>query len=249
MSPAPVILQTALPADQQHPAPLPGIKPCMPTDWLRVDEAYGPQMAYRAALIAQEPKAVLHEPPATAQITAELWSEVQALLPGLGFQMTGDQITCPDGRRVTYNPDAPLWTLGHLLQEDLCILEKQGDAHVLTAAVVCFPANWRLSDKINRPLIGIHAPVPEYDSNLAARVQRLFDGVQVGRPLWRCNRLSYADADLHQPRKRAVSADMPFIRSERQCILRLPISRAVVFTIHSYVVRADDLHGTRSAAT
>ena len=33
---------------------------------------------------------------------------------------------------------------------------------------------------------------------------------------------------------------MPFTRSERQCILRLPESDAVVFTIHTYVVRDGD---------
>jgi len=33
---------------------------------------------------------------------------------------------------------------------------------------------------------------------------------------------------------------MPFLRSERQCILRLPETEAVVFTIHTTVVRRDD---------
>ena len=111
---------------------------------------------------------------------------------------------------------------------------------MLTAAALCFPANWRLADKIEQPLTGIHAPVEEYDADIARRVQRLFDGVRAGRPLWRFNKLRYADADLHQPRRRETGRDMPFIRSERQCILRLPESDAVAFTIHTYVVRDGD---------
>ena len=38
---------------------LPGMAPCAADDWLRVDEAYGRQMAYRARLLAERPAAVL----------------------------------------------------------------------------------------------------------------------------------------------------------------------------------------------
>ena len=62
----------------------------------------------------------------------------------------------------------PMGTLGHLVQEDLCLMEKRGEEHVLTAAVLCFPASWRLADKIGRPLEAIHVPVPEYDAKARA---------------------------------------------------------------------------------
>ena len=92
-------------------------------------------------------------------------------------------------------------------------------------------------------MIGIHEPVREYDATLARRVQRLLDGVRAGRPLWRFNVLTYADPALFQPR----SAQAPrrsqdgeghsYRRSERQCLLRLPRTGAVAFSIHTYVVR------------
>lgn len=233
----PVILQDALPPAHAGTPSLPGTAPCAADDWLRIDEAYASQMAYRAALLAQKPDAVLSEDAAIRDIATEVLDEALKILPGLGFRVDQDHVVCPDGRTVAIARDAPLWTLGHLVQEDICILEKQGDAHVMTGAVLCFPANWRLAEKMNRPLIGIHAPVPEYDANVARRVQRLFDGVQVGRPLWRFNKLSYVDAELHQPFKREVAGRMPYVRSERQCVLRMPRSRAVVFTIHTFVVR------------
>jgi hypothetical protein len=233
-----LILQQSLPAAQQGDVKLPGMGPCAPQDWLRVDDAYKAQMAYREKLLAERSEAVLYQSDAALEASREVLEEALAILPGIGFDVCKGHVICPDGRKVVVDFDAPLRSMGHLVQEDICILEKRGAEHVLTAAVLCFPANWRLAEKVERPLTGIHDPVDEYDDNIARRVQRLFDGVRVGQPLWRFNKLTYADADLHQPRRREVGAEMPFLRSERQCILRLPSTDAVVFTIHSFVVRA-----------
>jgi hypothetical protein len=171
----------------------------------------------------------------------EVLEQALPLLPQMGFTRLPHGLRCPDGRVVVVDRDQPLLTLGHLLQEDICILQKQGGEHVLTGAVLCFPANWRLADKAGRGLAGIHAPVEEYDANLTARVQRLFNAVRAGQPLWRFNRLTYRDADLHQPFRKNDGGQGDFIRMERQCILRLPRTQAVVFSIHTYVVRETGL--------
>jgi dimethylamine monooxygenase subunit A len=235
-----MILQQVLPSEQSGDVRLPGVAPCEAEDWLRVDDAYDAQMRYRSALIAGRPLDVLYEPEGARAASSEVLREALAILPQLGFDVEDRRVLCPDGREVDLDWQAPLRCLGHLVQEDICVLQKRGDEHVLAAAVLCFPANWRLAEKVEQPLTAIHVPVDEYDANIARRVHRLFDGVQVGRPLWRFNRLAYADADLHQPRKREVDEAMPFLRSERQCILRLPETGAVVFTIHTTVVRRDD---------
>lgn len=233
-----MILHDRLPQAQQGAPRLPGTQPCAADDWLRVDDVYAAQMQYRAELLSSRKDAVLYEDQAGHDANREVLAEALKILPDLGFTVSQTHVTCPDGRVVAIDWQAPLHTLGHLVQEDICVLQKQGDEHVMTGAVLCFPANWRLADKINRPLTGIHEPVDDYDDNIARRVQRLFDGVQAGRPLWRFNKLSYADPDLHQPYK-CVSGDAArFTRSERQCILRLPQTGAVVFAIHTFVVRA-----------
>nr|WP_025052577.1 DUF3445 domain-containing protein [Sulfitobacter noctilucae] len=230
-----VILQSTLPPEMEVLKALPGVAPCAAQDWLRVDEAYPAQMAYRRELLRTRSDKVLWTDPAAQPAAQELLREVLALLPDLGFAVHDGHVICPDGISVPLTDDDPLLTLGHLVQQDLCILERRGEEHVLTGAVLCFPANWRLADKVGRGLLAIHDPVDEYDNQLARRVQRLFDGVQVGRPLWRFNRLDYLDADLHQPYRKASGAG-GFIRSERQCILRLPQTKAVVFAIHTFVV-------------
>lgn len=241
-----MILQARIPYDTTtHPA-LPGIKPFAMADWLVVDEAFAGQMARRDALVTERPAAVLAMDAGARPAAAELLDMVLAHL-GPGYAVGAD-VTRPDGVTVPLDRADPMRTLARLVQEDLVIMERRPDLggaeHVLTAAALCFPASWTLAEKFLRPLTGIHVPVPEYDANIAARVQRLFDGVQVDRPLWRWNGLHYADPELHQPRaeadKRPLPADPQFYRSERQCLVRLPVSRAVVFSIHTYVVAVAD---------
>ncbi len=217
--------------------------PAAPHDWLRVDEAYNAQMQRRLALLRDQRDDVLWMDAQVRGAAQEVLDQVLQLLPALGFEVTAETTVCPDGRSVGIDRAAPLLTLGQLVQQDICLLQKRGAEHVLVGAILCFPASWRLAEKAGRPLIGIHEPVEEYDENLARRVQRLFDGVRVGRPLWRFNRLWYDDPELHQPRSanapRRIQPNQqaaPYIRSERQCVVRMPVSDVVVFSIHTYVV-------------
>lgn len=235
------VLHTRIPFDPFDQPPLPGIRPFDMGDWLVADEAFAGQMALRDQLIAGRPEAVLYLEEAARPAAEELLDTVlQAIAPD-----AVDTVTRADGVRVSIDRANPMATLGRLVQEDFCILEKRGDEHVLTAAVLCFPASWTLSEKAGRPLLGIHEPVEEYDAGIAARVQRLFDGVRVGMPLWRFNRLWYVDAALHQPRRASERRPRPepgvggYLRSERQCLVRLERSRAVVFSIHTYVLGRD----------
>ncbi|MCL6285062.1 DUF3445 domain-containing protein [Ruegeria sp. 2012CJ41-6] len=240
------ILQRTIPYDPLTPRPLPGIAPVRMKDWLLRDEAFAAQMAQRAALLGARRNDVLalHE---SARPAAE---ELLDLVLSLAYPGAGPQVTRPDGVRVTIDRADPLATLGQLVQEDLCILLKQGDEHVLTGAVLCFPASWMLAEKYLRPLVAIHEPVAPYDGSIAKRVQRLFDGVQPERPLWRFNALWYVDPALHQPRSMHDRRDAPaaktadYLRSERQCILRLPQTRAVIFSIHTYVLARADIAPT-----
>ena len=233
---------------------LPGVQPLDPADWLLVDDAFAGQMALRDDLIATAPEQVHAQHPKARAAAVELLETVLAVLADRpGFTRSGDSLCRPDGVTVPLNPAAPLLTLGRLVQADWCLLQPEGGAHVLTGAILCFPASWRLADKIGRPLPAIHAPVPEYDAPLAARVQRLFDGVRAGAPLWRANLLAYADPTLHQPLPEGtprppVPAPAPYLRSERQAIARLPRTGAVVFSIHTAVVPRAALTPAQRAA-
>ncbi|WP_377186890.1 heme-dependent oxidative N-demethylase family protein [Ruegeria meonggei] len=223
--------------------PLPGIQPTSMDNWLLRDDAFAAQMQRREALLANHRSDVLALDPEAEPAAQELLE----LVLTHAYGGVADQVTRPDGQTVLIDRSRPLDTLCKLVQEDLCILQKRGDEHVLTGAILCFPASWSLSEKFLRPLIDIHNPVDSYDINIARRVQRLFDGIQPGRPLWRFNALTYEDAELFQPRsanapRRERNAQTaPYLRSERQTLLRLPETRAVIFSIHTYVLELEHL--------
>jgi hypothetical protein len=238
------IFQRSTPHDISNVRALPGVLPLKREDWLHVDDAFADQMALRDALLKTRRDDVLAQSPGAQEAVDELLSFTLSWLAehGAGYEVSDTKVKRPDGVEIAVEPEDALITLGRLVQEDLCILQRRGDEHVLIAAVVCFPASWTLGQKIGRPLVTIHEPVDSYDDQIARRVQRLFDGVQPDRPLWRFNRLNYADFDLFQPTRRAQprgaedTAAFPYLRTERQCILRLPKTSACVFSIHTYVM-------------
>lgn len=239
------ILQPAIPSDQraQAAARLPAMRLLDPADWLRVDPAFGAQLAEKARLIAQRRGDVIAALPQSGPALAELLETVRDALDARpDFIVSGADVQRPDGRRVTIDPADPLGSLARLLQEDVCLLERHGDDHVLTAAAVCFPSSWTLAEKIGRPMSAIHAPVAAYDAQVAARVQRMFDHLAAGRILWRANLLAHDDPDLFHARRMgdarpAVPARSRYERSERQTLRRMPKSGALVFTIHTTVAR------------
>lgn len=213
-------------------------------EWLLVDEAFAPQMARKEQLLDLRREEVISLDDSAQDAAGELLDLV--LATAFRDQKGYRRILRPDGARVTLDRGDALGTLGRLVQEDFCILHKSGDAHHLTGAVLCFPASWTLSEKFMQPLTGIHAPVEGYDDTMGRRVQRLFDGVRPGRPLWRFNALWYPDSELHQPRSMTAPRapcdprTARYLRSERQCIVRLPRTGAVVFSIHTYVLARKD---------
>jgi dimethylamine monooxygenase subunit A len=245
----PPILQSCLPHlpwMDPRMVRLPGVLPLEGDDWLVTDDAFAAQMAERDHLIADRPKAVHAMLPGAEPAAAELLAVVVDKLAGMpGYVMGPDAVTRPDGVLVQLDRAKPLLTLGRLVQEDLCLMEAGPAGQVLTGAVLCFPASWTLAEKIGRPLMRIHGTVPSYSDEIARRVQRMFDAVRVDQPLWRMNYLTYDDHVLHQPRREGTPRPRPvghfLVRSERQCFVRLPQTRAVVFSIHTYVVKADTL--------
>lgn len=255
--PAP-ILHDALPLKVwMHPqlARLPGIVPLAPGDWVLRDSAYAAQMAERERLIAAHPDLVHALMPQARAAAEELHAIIAARLPGEGFGLAGAVWTCPDGRRVADDPAQPLLTLGRLVQPDLCLMMPGPEGeHVLAGAILCFPARWTLAEKIGRPLLRIHRPVPSYDATMARRVQRLFDAVHVDRPLMRGNALAHDDPTLFWPKREAektpdrVPGSGAYVRIERQCLIRLPVSRAVLFSIQTCIAARSTLTAEEDAA-
>ncbi len=234
-----MILNRRLPHNPFLQRRLPGVQP-LGDPWLYVSDTHAAQMAARRHLIATARDDVIWAAPQAAAAVDEMLDMVIDALPD-GYTRQGDSVIRADGYRVPLDRADPLATLGHLVQEDFCLMMPDGGEHALQAAVLCFPSSWRLREKAGRRLVSIHVPVPEYDASIAARVQRLFDGVQIGRPLTR-NNLIWADrAVLYNPKTEFAhhygrTDAAPYLRTERQCLVRLPRSGGVVFSIHTFLM-------------
>ncbi len=141
----------------------------------------------------------------------------------------------------------PIDAAGRLVAEDLCLLVPQPRAGgwILGAGSVCFPSHWRLADKLGQPVAAIHAPVPHYPAELAARVDLFLDRLRVGPGVWRRNWTVHTSARLFAPTPPpppdppvtpADAADRLWFRSEYQTLRRLPGSDAIVFGIRTQQV-------------
>ena len=239
------ILQDHIPYDVSAKKPLPGIAPLTPDGWITEDEAFAAQMAERDRLISEIPEKVFCDAGASLDAKSEVLEEILKLLRSRpNYKISSTDVIRPDGIRVKLYGD-PLLTAARLVQEDLCIHEKSTDEeHVLTAGVLCFPASWTLSEKVGRPLSSVRGPVVEYDENIAKRVQRLFDGIQSGRPVWRFNLLQYVRPELYQPRKEADARRIDqdygsgdYTRTEHQSLVRMPKTGSILFSIHTYIIK------------
>ena len=124
--------------------------------------------------------------------------------------------------------------------DDLCILQD-GDDGVprLTAAVLCSPNRWRLTEKIGGTMATIHSPVARYDSDLDSPVNAMLARLAPARPVWRINWGITNHPALFQPDTPPQTpamdpADM-WLRVEWQTLRRLPVTGAVLFGIRTHV--------------
>ena len=242
-----LIFQKSIPYDTTYPK-LPGTRPISPDEWIICDDAFSQQMALRDELIETKRDKVLAISDQANEAAVELSKKaLEFSIKSLGYQKSNDEVIRPDEVSIKIDLSDPMRFLGRLVQNDFCILQKVGDEHVLTAASLCFPASWSLEEKFLKPLIDIHIPVKEYNEEIAKRVQRLFDGLQVSRPVWRFNALYYEEPDLfqprsvNQPRKKPAPNQVNYFRSERQTLIKLPETKAIVFGIHTFVIKTQNL--------
>ncbi len=234
-----------LPFMEPRTAKAPGLSPLCPEMWTVRDADYAAQMAYRAELLRERRPIVIDEVPECAAPAQDLLTELLGHIATCpGFHVGDRHVQRPDGVAVELNPHDPFGTIGNLVCEDFCLLDRpEGtDEYRLVGAVLVFPSRWSLAEKLGHPLTIIHDPVPDYDETLARRVNRVFDTLRPGRGLVRINWLVHATSELHLPlglelKKSGWSepSDTLFLRTERQTLVRLPRTGSVAFGIKTSV--------------
>jgi hypothetical protein len=211
-----------------------GLRPLVFATWFEIDGHYAQEMALKTALLKDSYDVVVATNPEGDEASFELLKEVR------GFLRTYH----PEIDLAPTEGEHPIVEASRLVQEDLCVLVKD-DAWRLRAACVCFPSRWSLATKIGTTLDDIHSPVPLYDQVLARPTSAFFDRLTPERSFWRLNWTLLDSPVLHQPYGARTSpsgglADW-FFRVERQTLRQLPQTRAIVFTIRTYVASAASL--------
>ena len=227
-----------------------GIKALDLAQWIEIDECFAAQLEERRALLEQRRGEVLDALPESGAGQREL---LQLLLdhlperfPDLYRRCDGriDNLSTGERFAIAAFEDAPLALAGRLVQEDLCLMQRGDGGYRLVAAVLCFPAHWRLADKLGRPLDLIHGPVPGFGERLADPVDRFFRSIQVERPVWRVNWSLVDQPTLFLPPEHRGqpkplipdnAGEQLWLRVERQTLRRLPRSGDVAFGIHTHV--------------
>ena len=223
-------------------------------DWIEPDDMLAAQLREKEQLLSERHQEVFAALPqataGSAETLALLVEHLPARFPRL-YRRSGAKLeNLVTGQRWDVRDSAlhPLDLAGRLVQEDLCLMQRQPDTEVyhLVGASLCFPTRWKLADKIGRPLNAIHAPIPGYAEQLAVSMDRFFDRLHVDRPVWRLNWSVMDDPTLFQPGghgrtgvNSAVTAhnagDTLWLRMERQTLRRLPDSLDILFTIRVHV--------------
>lgn len=220
----------------------PGLMPLDPAEWFVIHADFAAQMAYRDRLIAEKTETVL--------------AAAAGRAGGGGGTVAGGG---RGGRGAAGLPRRGRGghPAGRLVADDLCLLmpDAASGKYRLVGAVLCFPSRWRLADKVGRPVTMIHDPVPDYAEELARRVNRVFEAMRVGRTLWRVNWLVHPTPELHLPLELEAKSEPLgdpreglWLRTERQTLLRLPRTGAVVFGIKTSVSPVETLAPEEVAA-
>lgn len=207
-----------------------GVRGLAPEAWLQPDDARAADLALKAAMMAEAHTDAVRWEPGSEAAAREVVELVAGALEPHGWALAADGAH-------------PIEIAGRSIQEDLCLMERQDRAWRLTAGCVCFPTRWSLADKIGGSLAAIHAPVPAYAEQLAARVERFFDRMAIGSIVHRINWSLVADPARRLPARSlqapAVLPDDPatqlFVRVERQTLRRLAAHPAIVFGIRIHV--------------
>lgn len=199
-------------------------------DWLLPDEHRPAELELRRALLDERRDLVVGD----VGGTEAMGEEVLELVLAWERAHRPDLATVPVDRR-----HGPLEAAGRRVQEDLVVMVPHDDGHHLDAAVLCFPSHWRLADKLGGSATAIHGPVPGYEAELAAKVDRFLDRLRPGVIVARRNWSVHDDDALFAPDPPLAPVpasvdevpDRLWLRSERQTLRALARTGAVLFTI------------------
>ena len=253
-----------LPADGRPVRVSIGTRPMDLRDWIEIDHLRVVELDHKDELLRERHDEVVATMPrgddGSQEVLELLVEHLLARFPDVYARDGHSRAAIVDRQRdvtVALDSGHPIDVAGRLVQEDLCLMSHVDGAWILTAASLCFPSRWRLSDKIGRDLRAIHGPVPFYEERIGAPVDTAFDRLRPETPVWRINWTILDDPELFQPdsatRREPHELVGDFgtalhVRVERQTLRALPRSGDVLFTIRTYTCPLGEAESLRPGA-
>lgn len=158
---------------------------------------------------------------------------------GIFNKVTGECFEWIEGQA----PDGceALTIISRLTECDFLMGRERPDGHVyFTGGLVAFPGFYLLSEKIDKPMSVVHAPVPQFNEKLLVSVERTLKRMLPSAPFERSSWEIVDDLNLYWhniallPQGGKVSVDPGdlYLRIDRQTFRKLPKSRGIVFGVH-----------------
>lgn len=206
------------------------------SDWIEIDSEHGAQLERKAEILKNHRDKVLR------------------VLPSLNADAAAIELNSTLRRHLSEHhslPEKPeaaprdayeaLTQIASWVQEDWAILSPEPPVRLI-AGLVCFPSRWSLADKMGLDSNGIHAPVPRF-SGIAKPTQTFLERLTVDKPMWRINWTIHDSNELFCPGPHPAASDLTidniisrtWLRIERQTLRRLPETKAVAFSIRTYM--------------
>lgn len=244
-----------------------GLRTVHPHEWIELDNEFPKYHADKAARIEERGEKCVKTAPEAFEAAIEFLEELAVYLPARYpslYKRTRegiDNLWSGESFNIVERPlkEDPMAICGRLVQDDLAVLLEQPDGQYrLLAGSILLAGFWRLSDKFGMTLSDVHTSgdVPHFREKLETSMNKFFRRMKCDTFHARNNYFfqvddglgwssSMGDEDAQKVARGTAPTDKTiehhWFRSERQTLRRLPKTRAVVFTIRTYLVPVTEM--------
>ncbi|ROV96574.1 hypothetical protein VMCG_07838 [Cytospora schulzeri] len=236
-----------------------------PSDLIVMDRNYKDHILERRQLMVQHPTIVVGAIPQGKAAVQELYTYLMSdylpkRFPSM-FSLSEDgktfrnQVT--EASFPTLPPDDPieaLRTIGETVEDDVFLLHETDKGHRSVAYVCCYCSGFDPSEKLDKLLDEIHAPVPSYDK-IGPSMERFFSRVKVGKNakrvnwsvvdspiLFNCEGNHVHGEDIEQViEDEDIDISQARMRVELQTVSRLPETGAIAFSFKTHLYTLEEI--------
>ncbi|KAM0159902.1 hypothetical protein ACHAPC_004974 [Botrytis cinerea] len=221
-----------------------------------MDRTYLDRLTVRTNVIREHTPTVVQALPSSYAAVQELYTYLIAKylptrFPTIYSLHPTSLLNKATGHHIPLAPSSPieaLRILGTNIDTDFLLLvtSPDGDGYILGGFIACFPSGFDTQALLGKKIRDIHKPVPKYKEKLETSMYRSFDRLEVGKIIKRVNwsitthsRLFTATGNHlyegEEMKEEEFDIEDTNLRCERQLVHRLPETKALVFSLKTYL--------------